>query len=293
MFYALHVKKRTLAKKHLTIGVDLGGTNVRAGLVDGHRITKLAAQTIRSRGTEEEVFADLCDAIDSVFDKGVRGLGLGVPSLVDVKTGTIHDTTNIPSWKEVPLRKRLQKKYGVPVFINNDANCFALGERYFGHGKKCENFVGLISGTGLGAGIISGGRLHAGVDCGAGEFGWFPYLDATLEKYASGQFFQKLNWDGATLSQEAQAGNEKALEIFQEYGRHLGHSIKMILYAVAPEMIVLGGSVSLSFPFFERTLAEALQDFAYPTLTKRLKLRVSKIKDIAVLGAASLVKESN
>lgn len=273
--------------KHF-IGVDLGGTNVRAGLVSNERLLKLTAQTIRSRGSEKEVFQDLCSAIDSVMDKSVKAIGVGIPGLVDKKNGVIYDLVNIPSWKKVPLRKQLEKKYRVQVEIDNDANCFALGEKYFGLGKTSGNFVGLITGTGLGAGIISNGKLHSGVDCGAGEFGMIPYLDSIVEHYASGQFFQKYNWDGATLATEAQNGNTKALEIFSEYGKHLAFAVKVILYALAPEMIIFGGSVSQSYKFFEASLLDGLKDFGYPTVTKKLKLKTSKLKDVAVIGAASL-----
>jgi glucokinase len=224
-----------------------------------------------------------------VFDKKVHGLGVGVPSLVEQKTGTILDTVNIPSWKKVPLKKRLEKKYRVPVVLDNDANCFALGERHFGQGKTCDNFVGLISGTGLGSGIIARGKLISGKDCGAGEFGMLPYKDSILEHYASGQFFTKFNWEGATLAAEAAAGNAKALEIFSAYGGHLAYAIKCILYTLAPEMIILGGSVSQSFRFYEKALHEGLADFGYPSLSKSLKIKTSKLKDVAVLGAASLV----
>ncbi len=276
--------------KHF-IGVDLGGTNVRAGMVSGGKLLKLTAQTIRSKGSEAEVFEDLCSAIDSVLDRRIGGIGVGVPSLVDMKSGTILDTVNIPSWKKVPLKKRLEKKYRVPVFLDNDANCFALGERDFGQGKSCDNFVGLISGTGLGSGIIARGKLISGQDCGAGEFGMLPYRDSILEHYASGQFFQKFNWEGATLATEAAGGNAKALAIFDEYGKHLAYAIKAILYSLAPEMVILGGSVSQSFKYYEKSLHEDLADFGYPSLIRKLKLRTSKLKDVAVLGAASLVAE--
>jgi len=276
--------------KHF-VGVDLGGTNVRAGLVGQDRLLKLTAQTIRSKGSEAEVFADLCSAIDSVLDRKIHGIGVGAPSLVERKTGTIINTVNIPSWKRVPLKKRLEKKYGVPVTVDNDANCFALGEKHYGQGKACENFVGLIIGTGLGSGIIANGQLVSGVDCGAGEFGMIPYRDSILEHYASGQFFQKYNWDGATLAAEAETGNTKALEIFHEYGQHLAYAIKVILYSVAPEMIILGGSVSQSYKFFERALHEGLADFGYPSLVEKLKIKTSRLKDVAVLGAAGLVQD--
>jgi glucokinase len=275
--------------KSFTVGVDLGGTNVRAGLVGGNKIVKLVSKNIRARGSEAEVFADVCEVIDQVFDRRVRGLGMGVPSLVNVKTGSIFDTINIPSWKNVPLRKKLEKKYKIPVRIDNDANCFALGERRFGAGKKTENFVGLVVGTGLGAGLIMNGELYSGVDCGAGEFGMAPYRDSILEHYASGQFFKRNGLEGAALAAELEKGSEKAKILFDEFGQHLGHAIKLILYTVAPEMIVLGGSVSRSLPHFELSLRKALADFGYPSVANKLKIKTSRLKEVAVLGAASLI----
>lgn len=278
-------------KRKQYIGVDLGGTNVRAGLVTEDRIVKIHAQTVRAQGSEREVFEDLCHSIEAVNVGRIGGIGVGVPSVVDLKGGVIIDTTNIPSWKDVPLKKKLEKKFGVPVEINNDANCFALGERYFGFGRKCDNFVGLIIGTGLGAGVISRGRLHSGMDCGAGEFGLIPYNESIVEHYASGQFFNKFGSDGATLATAAAAGDREAQARFDEYGHHLAFAVKVILYSLAPEMIVLGGSVSQAYTLFEKSLHNSLADFAYPTIAKKLKLKISKLKNIAVLGAASLVKD--
>ena len=274
----------------LRIGVDLGGTQVRAGLVKYQKVINLESKNIRSLGTKEEVFDDLCSVIDKVMDKKVMGIGIGVPSLLDPKTGVIYDTTNIPAWKKVPLRKLLEKKYRVPVYLDNDANCFTLGEL---HDRKSvgnsQNFVGLIIGTGLGAGIISNGKLHSGQSCGAGEFGMFPYLDATVEAYASGQFFKKFDKIGSQLFLEAKQNKPEALEIFHQYGRHLGEAIKLILFAVAPEVIVLGGSVSLSHKFFESSLLESLQTFPSAEIRKNLKIKVSHARHGAILGAASLL----
>ncbi len=276
-----------------SVGVDLGGTNVRAGLIAQNKLIRFEGQRVRSHGSQQEVFTDLCTVIDKVFDKKVTGIGLGVPSLVDPDKGIIQDTTNIKSWKMVPLKKWLEKKYKVPVAINNDAKCFALGEKKFGHAKACENFVGMIIGTGLGCGIISRGRLVTGEFCGAGEFGIMPYRDSILEHYASGQFFQKFGTNGAQLHLDAQSGDPKAKEIFQEYGQHLAHAFKIVLLALAPEMIVLGGSVSQSYEFFQKSLKDSLEDFAYPFLSRQLKIKVSKVKNVAILGASSLLADQS
>ncbi len=247
------------------------------------------ARAIRSSGSADEVFADLCSVIDAVWQRGVSGIGVGVPSLVDRKTGVIFDTTNIPSWKSVPLRRKLERKYGVPAVIDNDANCFALGERYFGAGRRAENFVGLVIGTGLGAGIVSRGMLHSGVYCGAGELGLTPYRDGILENYASGQLFKG---QGASVSAAAARGETAALVAFAELGTHLAHAFKLILYAYAPSLVVLGGSVSQSYTYFEPALREGLADFAFPLMRDKLHVRVSKLRNVAVLGAASLIADA-
>jgi glucokinase len=278
-------------KKKFTIGIDLGGTNVRAGLVDDKKILDIAAQSIRSSGSVDDVLEDLFAVIDPVFDKRVLGIGIGVPSLVDTDRGVLFEATNIPSWKKVPLRKILEKRYGVAVVLDNDANCFALGEKYFGLGRESLNYVGLIIGTGLGAGIISNGHLHSGLLCAAGEFGLIPYRDSILEHYASGQFFKRFDWEGAALAQAAKAGDPKALAVFAEYGTHLAFALQLVMYALAPEMILFGGSVSQSFPYFRESLDRGLASFAYPGVLNKTKFKVSKQKEIAVLGAASLPRQ--
>ncbi len=170
----------------LVVGVDLGGTNVRAGLVDGGRLREVRAAPVRSRGSMEDVLEDLFGVLDAVMRPEVAGIGAGVPSVIDLATGTVFDVQNIPSWKEVPLRDRLERRYGRPVTVNNDANAFAAGEKHFGKARPYDHAVGLIVGTGLGAGIIANGRLYSGASCGAGEFGMLPYLDRDFEAYASG-----------------------------------------------------------------------------------------------------------
>lgn len=205
------------------IGVDLGGSNVRAGLVESDRVVKIAVREVRSQGTAEEVLADLRSVLESVLSPGVEGIGLGVPSVVDPASGTIYDVQNIPAWKEVPLKTILESEYRLPVYVDNDANCFAAGEKYFGRGKPYRNMVGLIVGTGLGAGIIANGHLYSGTSCGAGEFGMLPYLDSNFERYASGQFFLKsYGQPGQEFYRKALAGDQEALQVFQEFGRHLG-----------------------------------------------------------------------
>jgi glucokinase len=217
------------------IGIDLGGTNVRAGVVVDGRLARVETRTIRGQGTEAEVLEDLFGAVDSVAGPGVAGIGAGVPSIIDLKTGTVYDVQNIPSWTKVPLKGLLEDRYRLPAYVNNDANCFAAGEKIFGKLAPYDNAVGLIVGTGLGAGVIANGRLFSGVNCGAGEFGMLPYLDRNFEAYASGQFFRRVHdTTGREAAERADRGDRAALLQFEEFGRHLGEAVKAICYAVDP-----------------------------------------------------------
>lgn len=275
------------------IGVDLGGTNVRAGLVESDRVVKIAVREVRSHGTAEEVLDDLRSVLESVLSPGVEGIGLGVPSVVDPASGTIYDVQNIPAWKEVPLKTVLEAEYRLPVYVDNDANCFAAGEKYFGRGKPYRNMVGLIVGTGLGAGIIANSHLYSGTNCGAGEFGMLPYLDSNFERYASGQFFLKsYGRPGQEFYRKALAGELEALQVFQEFGRHLGEAIKAIMYAVDPEAIILGGSVSRAYEFFQESMWQTVSSLAYSIAVKRIKIMPSTTENIAILGAAALYLDS-
>jgi glucokinase len=276
----------------VVVGVDLGGTNVRAAAVAGTEIVRHHARTISGRASEAVVLQEVFDAIDRVQSRDVRGIGCGVPSVVDVERGIVHKVENIPSWQEVPLKTRLEERYGVPAFVNNDANCFALGELHFGKGIGRRNLVGLTIGTGLGAGLILDGRLYNGTNCGAGEVGSIPFRDQTLEYYCSGQrLVRDHGVAGEQLCRRAQHGDPEALSAFEALGRDLGEAVMIVLHAYDPEMIVFGGSVSAALPFFLPALRRELERFPQPHVVERLAIERSERPDIALLGAAALCLE--
>ncbi len=271
------------------IGVDLGGTNMRAARVNGSEIIEHAAHAVPKTNVAEEVTSALIKTIAKVMDSGVEGIGIGVPGLVKSDEGIVFDIQNIPSWKNIRLKEILENEFQVPVYINNDANCFAVGERVFGKGKKYSDFVGLITGTGLGAGIIKNGKLLPDQNCGAGEFGMIPYLNGVYEDFCSGQFFEnEYNTEGGNMAEEAQNGNKNAIEAFNVYGKHLGMAIKTILFTVDPKAIVLGGSVSKSFKLYEQALWNEIKTFPYRYVTNNLEIVTTDVKEIAILGAAAL-----
>ncbi len=271
------------------IGVDLGGTNIRAGKIIDIKISHLAKAPTFSKGSVEEVLDQIYSVIDECFDDETVSIGVGVPSVVDVEKGIVFDVVNIPSWKVVPLKEIVEKRYKVPVFINNDANCFVVGEKYFGKAKLYRNIVGVTLGTGLGCGLIFNNKLYEGSNCGAGEFGNIPYLAHNVEYYCSGQFFtDEKGVSAAEIFSKAKKGDTESLQLFEEYGFHLGQALKSILYAYDPDIVILGGSVSLAFDFFKDAMFHALQDFAFSNVLANMKIDISILENSAIFGAAAL-----
>lgn len=272
-----------------TVGIDLGGTHVRGGLVMENSLGQLVSHRINPRGSVEETLELLFALADKLVDPSVAAIGIGVPGLVDTGQGVVYDVVNIPSWKQVPLKQIMMERYQLPVFIDNDANCFALGEFYFGKGKGSDSMIGLTVGTGLGTGIIINKKLYAGRNGGAGEFGMIDYLDHYVEYYASGQFFQNVyNTDGETVFQKSLAGDLQALNMYAEMGAHLGNAIKTILYALDVELIILGGSVRQAYRFFSEALWERLHSFAFQNAVRNLRIEISELENSGILGAGAL-----
>ncbi len=271
------------------IGIDLGATNIRGAVVKGEDISEIISRRIQTKGTEEQVLEDVYSLIDALIDNEVKAIGIGVPSVIDVKLGIVYDVIHIPSWKEVHLKELLENRYHIPVFVNNDANCFALGEYYFGKGKGVADMIGLTIGTGLGAGVIINNHLYAGKNCGAGEFGMVDYLENNYEFYASGSFFQNVyGLNGEDVFKRAKSGDAEALKLYSELGVHLGNAIKMIMYTYDTELIILGGSVQLAFEFFEKAMWERIKTFGFPKSIKYLQIKTSALQNSGILGAAAL-----
>ncbi len=199
---------------------------------------------------------------------------------------------NIPSWKEVHLKEIFEERYEVPVKVNNDANVFVLGEKYFGGAQFFQNIAGITLGTGLGGGLIINNKLYNGRNCGAGEFGEIPYKDSKLEDYCGSQFF-KNNYDVSSkeLSALAEDGNEFAIRAFSEFGFHIGNVLKIIVLAVDPEIIIFGGSISKSYKYFKNSMMEQFRTLVFSKTVERLVIKVSDTENVALLGVAALCFE--
>jgi len=274
------------------LGIDLGATNIRVGHVRDRTLTRVENAPTPSEGSVDDVMDRICTLIERYDLDGVDGIGIGVPSVVDIETGVVYEVQNIPSWDEVPVKSILETRYEVPVYVNNDANCFALGEFYFGKGQDRESMIGLIVGTGFAGGVVLDGRLYAGPNCGAGEFGMMPYKDSIYEHYCAGLFFERQGLDGEAVFQRAQDGDPEALDLFAELGHHLGMAMKAVLYAYDPNFVVFGGSVRHAYPYFSDAMWDVLDTFAYSRTVDNLTIEISELDNVAILGAAALVYDA-
>jgi glucokinase len=279
----------------ILIGVDIGGTGVRAGTVVDNAVADLRRSAIDAQKSESEILEVVTQTIDPLVNRQVTAIGVGVPSVVDVEQGIIYDTFNIPSWKAVPLKRVLEQRYGIPAHINNDSNCFVLGEKYFGKARPYRNVAGITLGTGMGTGLILNGRLYCGRNCGAGEFGMMAFRDRNYEYYCSGQFFTNVYaLRGDLVAERAAEGDETALKIFHEFGSNLGKALQAVLYAVDPDVIIFGGSISRSYHLFEAALQTSMRtDFCYHKTLENIRIEVSEMSEAAILGAAALYLDAH
>lgn len=271
------------------IGVDVGGTKINAGRVVGGTVEAKSHFKNPAKASADVILGTVIEAIEGVVTPEVSGIGVGTPGLVDAQTGTVMEIHNIPAWKDYPLQTKLKEHFNIPVFVNNDANCYAVGEQYFGQGQGFNNIVAMTLGTGLGTGLILNGALHNGKHGGAGEFGVVKYLDRNLEYYCASNYFTSIHGlDSLTLSELAQTGDQDALNIFHEYGHHLGHAILTVMSTVDPEIIILGGSIANAYPLFKDGISEVVRSYPIARVAEDIQIVVGSLSDGAILGAAAL-----
>lgn len=271
------------------VGVFLAGKTLMTGKIKKGKMDKKFEKTIDNMGSEEEILKEVIHAIQEVFDEEVEGIGVGVPSLVDIHKGIVIKALNIPSWNEVHLKEILEDRFGVNVMLNNDANCFAVGEKYFGKAKNYSNIVGVILGVGLGCGIVANNHLYSGQNCGAGEIGSIPYKEFDYEYYCSENYFKvKYGENFADFLTRAKAGDKIALAIFEQYGKDFGNAIKTIMFSLDPEIIVLSGRVAQAYNYFSKSMWEKVKTFPYIQSVKKLKIELSTQSEIPLFGAAAL-----
>lgn len=272
------------------IAIDLGGTKLALGKVIGSIVTNYSSQALPKESDKQSLIDLIIHEIRKLIGPDIVGIGIGVPSVVDTKKGIVYDVQNIPSWDEVPIKAILEKEFKVEVAVNNDANCFALGEMLHGKAHSFNHVAGLVAGTGIGVGLIVDGKLIEGSNCGAGEIGMIPYQKHNYEYYCSGQYFiNEFKMRGEEAHELALKGGHQALMIFDDFGKHFGNALLTIIYAYDPEAIVIGGSVAKSRELYEAKAMEAVNSVVYGITKSKVKIYFSELESVALLGAAGLI----
>ncbi len=276
------------------IGVDLGGTKVAAGKVSAGILQKQLTEKLNQSSEDPmDAVGIIIKLVRQLMDKKVSGIGVGVPGLVDRESGAVYDVLNIPNWKAIQLKMILEEEFNTPVYIDNDSNCFAIGEYRYGAHADHPDFVGITLGTGMGSGIVKNGQLIPDAHCCSGEFGTMPYLDGIYEEYTGGPFFQRqYGKNGEELAQAASKGDQNAQKAFDSYGTHLGNAIKTIIMAVDPPLVIIGGSVAAAHKLYEEAMWRSISSIPFPSVLENFQVRFTNTENIAILGAAALCPDA-
>jgi glucokinase len=235
------------------IGVDVGGTKIAAGIVDRSGHVSKRTERPTPTGSEEELVRTLGDVVDLLFDDDIGAVGLGVPSTVDQHAGRAVSSVNV-ALTDVPLRELIGARFGVPCGIDNDANAAAIAEWQVGAGKGTRDMVMLTLGTGVGGGLILGGRPYRGSVGAAAELGHIViehdgrpcqgtctgrgHLEAYATGGAAGEAFGS---DSHQLLARARERDERALTVLDDVARRLGSALGTLVNVFNPEAIVIGG----------------------------------------------------
>ncbi len=281
-------------KKSSIVVIDLGGTKINTGLYREGKIVHYFVQPFNAQASVSESIRFIADCISEVKEQDTCAVAIGVPSIVDIEQGIVFDAVNIRSWQKVALKEQLQSQVGLPVYVNNDVNCFTKGEHTQRKQQGYSDMVGLCLGTGLGSGIVLQNHLYAGANCCAGELGSISYLNSTFDDYCSGQFFiNHYQQNGAELAKKASQGDPFAIDAFKAFGTHISAAISHLLLVIDPQIIILGGSVSNSYDLFIESVWESLREFPFQSVVDNLVIEKSGLANGALLGAAQLYLENS
>jgi glucokinase len=273
----------------LYIGVDIGGTSIVAARFSASELIEQAEVPTGSERPAMEIMESLFEAIEKVLTNEVVGIGIGMPGFMNAETGEILQINNIKSFNGFFIKPEVEKRFNLPTFQSNDANCFALGETYYGAGKKYKNLVGITLGTGLGGGIILDRKIHTGLMGGAGELGCVPFHGGMVEDICSAALFKnKYNTTGTELYKKAKDGDRDSLAVFEELAQNIGELIRSVMYILAPDAFVIGGSVANSWDLLEKPLRKEVDKFLVPMISAKTDLVRAELDNAGLYGAAAL-----
>lgn len=305
--------------KKFTIGVDVGGTNIKMGLVNasGKIVFRTRLDTKSFIRNQEKLINAIVKTIVHIIEKNnlskkdITGIGFGLPGLINPQQGTINFLPNIPGWKNVPFKKIIESRLGIPAFVENDVNMITLGEWKYGAGKGCQNLVCITLGTGVGGGLILNNQLYRGEGFVAGEIGHMPLNEkgpgcscggfACFESYVGNKilqrklekFYKRKNIRFPNIYSLAVKGDKKALQFWQEPAAHIGNALVGVVNLLNPRLIVIGGGVSNNLRFMKKTIEKIIRNRAMKVQSRMVKIVRAKLGDGAgIIGAQVLIREA-
>jgi len=295
-----------------SIGVDLGGTNLRVAAIDsdGRVLDRFSGSADYSAGPESVVSA-IAQVIHQVRSRvslsGLRGVGIGVPGFIDIDAGVVVEAANLPGFQDFPVRDEIQKLLGTPIILENDANAAALGEMWMGAGKDVRDLILITLGTGIGGGIVVDGKVLHGFLGMAGEIGHMTVFPdgnpcgcgnhGCLEKHASATAIAAMgrmmhfgnDVTAKKVYELALEGNERAKSIYESVGRALGIGLANLINLFNFPLYILSGGPLPAWQLFAPTMFEEVRrrSFTFGRNGTRIERAVLGA-DAGLFGAAYL-----
>ena len=310
-------------KEKLIVGVDLGGTKIDAVLSDSRgNIRKRELKETRAGEGPNAVIKRIVDAVKTVSsDSKIAAVGIGAAGIIDVETGLITFSPNLPGWRNIELKDILERELGVKTFVDNDATVAALAEHKFGIAVGCDHFVCVTVGTGIGGGIVTNGRIYRGISGSAGEIGhmtidingprcgcgntgcWETLASGTaLEREARVKISEGVKTTIPKYAKEsssrisaksiylaAQDGDKLANELIAQLGFYLGVGLANLVNIFNPQLIVISGGVSRMGDMLLEPTRKTVRERAFELSAKAARVEVSSLGyDAGPLGAVAL-----
>ncbi len=316
--------------KSFLIGVDIGGTNLKTGLVnmDGKILKKIVVDT---RGGKDIVLKQIVNSIKNIMGgteknkSEIIGIGIGTPGLVDSEKGIIRGLTNIKGFENVHMKEYVESALDIPTSVDNDVNVMAYGELKCGAGKDAMNIVCLTLGTGVGGGIIIDGKIYRGSSLSAGEIGHIPVnVDgpkcicggrACLESYIGRDRIIKRTIEKLTQKKEsiipklvaedlekitpkivyeaAEKGDMLAIEIWRETAQYLATALAGIINVLNPELIIIGGGIANAGKYLFDPLRDMFKERVFQFLAEKTRIVSAQLgEESGIIGSAMLAKDS-
>ena len=307
------------------IGIDIGGTNLKYGIIspEGEIMFKKSIKT-RAGSGPKAMISRLTKLIDELKEKygSVLSVGLGVPGVVDPK-GNVVIAPNLKGWKDIPILRKLKESIDLPISIDNDANVAAYAELKIGAGKDSSHFFYITLGTGVGGAIVADKKLFRGAGGGAGEIGHtiidynidfgtgmsffrtgileeytgkdqiVRLAEKLLKKYPDSILHDYGKIDSRNISIAAERQDKAALECLSTVGELLGIGLTSVLNLLDIHLVVVGGGISYSDPIMLRTAEKTIKRRALPTVSGHVEIKLAEFQnDAGIIGAALLSKDN-